>query len=224
MKLLKRIKDAIKANVNHLIDKIENPEKMVNQYLIDAEEELGRIKSKTADAMVMEDSLSKRIEELADEEKSLNKYVEKAISAGNEEDARRFIERRLAIENERASLDLSLEIAKATTEKMKKIHADYSMAIQTYRTKRDNYTINMAICELTNAANDYNESKGKGLLGFKRDLNKQLKKMDDMIAKSAAISRLNELSKDPLIDCKAKYDADNIRILIDAELQKRKAG
>lgn len=224
MKLLKRVKDVTRANVNHLIDKVENPEKMVNQYLIDAEEELGRIKSKTADAMVMEESLSKKIEELASEVKSLTCYTEKAINAGNEEDARIFIERRLAVEKEKESLELSLAAAKVNTEKMKELLSEFSKEIQTYRAKRDSYTINMAICEISNATNDYNGAKSKSLLGFKRDINKQFEKMDNMIAKSTAITRLNALSKDPLIDCKAKYDTDDVRIVIDKELQKRKAG
>jgi len=224
MKLFKRIKDAVKANLNHLIDKVEDPEKMVNQYLIDAEEELGKIKSRTADAMVMEESLLNKVGELKSEVESLNEYAQKALGAGNEDDARMFIERRITVEKDLESWELSLQVAKANTEKMQELHLAYTNEVRKYREKRDNYAVNMAICEITNAANGYNESKSKGLKGFRRDVNKQFEKMDKMIAKSTAISKLNELSKDPLFDCKAKYDTIDIRSAIDKELQNRKAG
>jgi len=40
MKIFSRMADLLKANVNDLIDRAEDPEKMVKQIIIDMEEQL----------------------------------------------------------------------------------------------------------------------------------------------------------------------------------------
>ena len=40
MAIFERISDLVKANINDLIDKAENPEKMVKQIIIDMEDQL----------------------------------------------------------------------------------------------------------------------------------------------------------------------------------------
>ena len=40
MKIFERLTDLLKANINDLIDKAEDPEKMVKQIIIDMEEQL----------------------------------------------------------------------------------------------------------------------------------------------------------------------------------------
>ena len=49
--ILKRFKDIMAANINQLLDKAEDPEKMIDQYLRDMEEDLGRVKAETAAVM-----------------------------------------------------------------------------------------------------------------------------------------------------------------------------
>ena len=43
MAIFERISDLVKANINDLIDKAENPEKMVKQIIIDMEDQLRRL-------------------------------------------------------------------------------------------------------------------------------------------------------------------------------------
>ena len=45
MGILKRFKDIMSSNINALLDKAEDPEKMIDQYLRDLQEDLRKVKS-----------------------------------------------------------------------------------------------------------------------------------------------------------------------------------
>ena len=52
--ILKRFKDIMASNINALIDKAEDPAKMIDQYLRNLEEDLGKVKAETAAIMAEE--------------------------------------------------------------------------------------------------------------------------------------------------------------------------
>ena len=54
MGILKRFKDIMSANINAMLDKAEDPEKMIDQYLRDLQEDLRNVKSETAPVMADE--------------------------------------------------------------------------------------------------------------------------------------------------------------------------
>ena len=56
MGILKRFKDIMASNINALLDKAEDPEKMIDQYLRDIQEDLRKVKSETATVMAEEQS------------------------------------------------------------------------------------------------------------------------------------------------------------------------
>ena len=60
MGILERFTDIIKANINDLLDKAEDPAKMIDQYLRDMTEDLTEVKRETAGVMA-EETRSKRM-------------------------------------------------------------------------------------------------------------------------------------------------------------------
>ena len=52
--ILKRFGDIMSANINSLLDKCEDPEKMIDQYLRDMQDDLGKVKAETASVMAAE--------------------------------------------------------------------------------------------------------------------------------------------------------------------------
>ena len=54
MGMLDRFADIVKANVNDLLDRAEDPAKMVDQYLRDLTESLAEVKRETAGVMAEE--------------------------------------------------------------------------------------------------------------------------------------------------------------------------
>ena len=60
MGMLDRFADIVKANINDLLDKCEDPAKMIDQYLRDLTENLAEVKQETAGVMA-EEARTKRI-------------------------------------------------------------------------------------------------------------------------------------------------------------------
>jgi phage shock protein A len=63
MALLERVRTLIRANLNDLIDKAEDPEKMIKQLILDMENQLLQLKTQVAVAMADEHVLEKKLKE-----------------------------------------------------------------------------------------------------------------------------------------------------------------
>ncbi|HBS94021.1 MAG TPA: phage shock protein A, partial [Firmicutes bacterium] len=83
MGILSRFTDIISANINALLDKAEDPAKMVDQYLRKMTDDLAEVKRETAGVMA-EESRTKRL--MDENNKEVAKYedlAKKALLAGN---------------------------------------------------------------------------------------------------------------------------------------------
>ena len=83
MGILARFKDIMASNINALLDKMEDPEKMIDQYMRNLESDLGKVKSETAAVMADEKRAKRELDECQAEIDKLQSYAEKAIKAGN---------------------------------------------------------------------------------------------------------------------------------------------
>lgn len=65
MGVFKRISDMTKASINELLDKVEDPIVMLNQYIREMEEEIAKAEVTVAKQMANERRLKQRMEELS---------------------------------------------------------------------------------------------------------------------------------------------------------------
>src|SRR5690625_2084265 len=103
MSILSRFQDIISSNINAIFDRMEDPEKMIDQYLRNMLNDLAEVKKNTASVMA-EESRAKRL--VDDNEAEVNKYHEfakKAISAGNDDDARVFLNKKQELEDRKST-------------------------------------------------------------------------------------------------------------------------
>ena len=63
MGILKRFKDIMASNINALLDKAEDPEKMIDQCLRDLNSDLGKVKAETAAVMADEQRAKRELDE-----------------------------------------------------------------------------------------------------------------------------------------------------------------
>ena len=63
MALLERVSTLIRANLNDLIDKAEDPEKMIKQVILDMQNQLLQVKTQVAIAIADQHLLEKRRKE-----------------------------------------------------------------------------------------------------------------------------------------------------------------
>ena len=104
MGILTRFKDIMSSNINALLDKAEDPEKMIDQCLRNLNSDLGKVKSETAAIMADEQRAKRKLDECKDEITKIQNYAAKAVSAGNDSDARLFLEKKQTLVAKQAEL------------------------------------------------------------------------------------------------------------------------
>ncbi len=98
MGLMERVAMLLRANVNDMIDRAEDPEKMLKQLLQDMENQLLQVKTQVAIAIADEHLLEKKRQEQADGAAKWRAKAELAVKKGEDELARLALERALSHE------------------------------------------------------------------------------------------------------------------------------
>ena len=73
--ILKRFGDIMSANINALLDKAEDPEKMIDKYIRDIEEDMRNVKAETAAVMATETKAKRELSECQDEIAKMQRYL-----------------------------------------------------------------------------------------------------------------------------------------------------
>jgi phage shock protein A len=96
MGLMERVATLLRANVNDLIDRAEDPEKMLKQLLTDMENQLLQVKTQVAIAIADQHLLEKKATEQRETAEAWRKKAELAVDKGEDELARLALERGLS--------------------------------------------------------------------------------------------------------------------------------
>ena len=94
MGIMTRFKDIMAANFNALLDRCEDPEKMIDQYLRNLEQDFAKVKAETASIMAEEKSAKRKLDECESEMNKMAEYAKKAVAAGNDNEARTFLSKK----------------------------------------------------------------------------------------------------------------------------------
>ncbi|MCY9517990.1 PspA/IM30 family protein [Paenibacillus apiarius] len=121
MGILSNFREIMESNVNALLDKTEDPEKTINDYMRNLNSDLGKVKAETASMLADERRAKRALDECNAEIKKLQKYAEKAVEAGNEEDALKFLERKATLAEKLSELQTAYDLASANAVKMKQM-------------------------------------------------------------------------------------------------------
>lgn len=85
MSIFNRLSDIINSNIASLLDKAENPEKMIRMVIQEMEETLVEVRSGTAKVIAEKKTLSRRAEQLKKQAKDWESKAELALSKGRED-------------------------------------------------------------------------------------------------------------------------------------------
>ncbi|AFA48581.1 PspA/IM30 family protein [Acetobacterium woodii] len=220
MAILERFSDIIRANINDLLDKMEDPAIMIDQYLIDLLEDLAEVKRSTAEVMG-EETRTKRLVDSNNAE--LEKYAslaKKALVAGNEGDARTFLTRKQELENQASELMDVYAAAHENAMKMRQMHDKLATDIQTLQARRTMIKSKVSIAktqEILNQASSSTNQTGDAMNAFTR----MEAKADHMLDEANAMAELNILPVDPVDALEEKY-GESGNTYVDEELAKLK--
>ncbi|MGN0131680.1 MAG: PspA/IM30 family protein [Lachnospiraceae bacterium] len=222
MGIISRFKDIMSANMNALLDKCEDPEKMINQYLRDLQEDLGKVKSETA-AVIADEKAAKRKLDACDEEiAKMDKYARKAVAAGNDNEARQFLGRKSELTQERAALEQNYNICVENSAKMREMTKKLESDIQDLKGRQATLKAKLAVAETKkkmNSVGDSGKDAGARMAAFDRMEDKVNRMMDE----AEAMEELNQKPSDSIDALAAKYEDSETDVAVDDELAKLKA-
>src|SRR4051812_41885794 len=93
MALLERVSTLIRANINDLVDKAEDPEKMIKQVILHMQNQLLQVKTQVALSIADQDVLEKRPKENEDRARQWQSRAEMAVDKRDDALARAALER-----------------------------------------------------------------------------------------------------------------------------------
>ena len=99
MGLFDRFKRVVKANLNEMISKAENPEKMLNQLIIDMNEQLIEAKKSVASAIADEKKLERQMNEHLSQGQEWERKAVLALRAGKEDLAKEALLRKQEVDS-----------------------------------------------------------------------------------------------------------------------------
>lgn len=219
MSILSRFKDIMSANINALLDKCEDPAKMIDQYLRQLKEDLAEVKQETAAVMAEEKRTKRLVDDNAAEIAKYTDLAKKALTAGNEGDAKVFITKKQELEAHQADLEKTYALAHANAEKMREMHDKLTGDIQELEQRRLNVKAKMSVAKTQDKLNKLNDSM-KSAAGSMEAFERMEAKADRLLDEANSMAELNEEPKDSAEEIAKKYDKDSS---VDDELAKMKA-
>ncbi len=119
MALLERVSTLVRANLNDLVDKAEDPEKMIKQVILDMQNQLLQVKTQVAISIADQHVLEKRKADNEESEKQWRRRAELAVDKGDDALARAALERAMSYQSTTASFEQQVEDQKTQVENLK---------------------------------------------------------------------------------------------------------
>lgn len=117
--LFKRISDVLTANLNDLVDRVEDPERMIKQLIREMEENVNSAREGVIDALASEKQLAKELDSQRRQAEDWYNRARRALETGNEMLAREALLRKKEHDGTVASLQASWESSRRTSERLK---------------------------------------------------------------------------------------------------------
>ena len=119
MGIFSRLGTLIKSNINDMISKAEDPEKMLNQVLVDMKQQLIEAKKQVAVSIADEKRLRKQYEDEESKAKDWERKAMMAVRAGDDNLAREALARKTEHSESAATLEKQWTLQKAAVDKLK---------------------------------------------------------------------------------------------------------
>ncbi len=221
MGILKRFSDIMSANINALLDKAEDPEKMIDQYLRQMKADYLEVKNETAVVLAQEKTAFRKVDECNDKIASMVAYAKKAIQENNDSDAKTFLNKKAFLQTKLEQLEKERDLASSNAKKMRQMHDKLFDDITKLEEKREVLKSKLKVAKTQERMADFTSkfSDSVSLETFE-----QLEdKIDQQVAKAEAMAELGAGDEEDLDALMDKYDDDNEDEKVEDELAALKA-
>lgn len=185
MGILSRFKDIMTANFNALLHKGENPEKTIDEYMRKLNLSLGAVKAETTSVLADERRAKAVLDECHAEIKKLQRYADKSLEAGNEDEALKFLDRKTKQSERMLELQAAHEQASVNVARMKqmrdKLVSDMTL-LEARRMEVREKTAGLKMQQILNSGNS--------------SFNEMEEKVDDALWEAEALAELRSGAKE----------------------------
>lgn len=196
MGIFKRLRDLTAASINDMLDKAEDPVKMLNQFLRDMEEDINEAEIAVAKQIAVEKKFKQQYEEAGEMVAKREEQALKALEQGNEDLARRALQDKKEHQLRHDEMKNQYDIAKGNADRLRGQLQEMKDELTKMKNKKD---LLVARAEAAKAQKQINQA----MSGFGTDnAAKGFDRMSDKVLQlEAEAEASNELrSKDRSLD------------------------
>jgi phage shock protein A len=117
--IFSRMADIVKANINDLLNRAEDPEKMIRQMILEMEEAVNKATASVGTAVANEKRLERQYLNEQDQIEGWQKKAELAVESGEDDLARRALERKTSVQEAITDLEAALDESRKTSGQLK---------------------------------------------------------------------------------------------------------
>ena len=221
--ILKRFVDIMAANINALLDKAEDPEVMIDQYLRELNENLGSVKAETAAIMAEEARAKRERDDCADDVARLQVYAEKAVAAGNDDDARVFLQQKANKATALKGLEEAYTLASENAKRLQGMHDKLVKDIEELNARRDAIRAKVKVAKTQQKINEMTSSLDDSQASLDAFARMEAK-ADKMLDEANAMAELNAKEDVDVKELASKYDAPDAAVEDELAALKAKLG
>ncbi|KRF21537.1 PspA/IM30 family protein [Paenibacillus sp. Soil787] len=137
MGIFKRLRDMTMGSINDLLDKAEDPVKMLNQFLRDMEEDILEAETAVAKSIAIEKKFKLQFEESEEMVKKRTEQAMKALESGNEDLARRALEDKKEHQGRYDELKRQYDLAKTNADQLRSQLTEMKDEFNKMKNKKD---------------------------------------------------------------------------------------
>jgi phage shock protein A len=202
MGILDRIRTVLKSNINALISKAEDPEKMLNQLIIDMNEQLLEAKKQVAMSIADEKKLERQMLENKGQAEDWEKKAMLAVHAGKDDLAKEALLRKQEYDGYASSFQKEYESQHASVEQLKDALRQLAGKIDEASRKKN---LLIARAKRAEAQKQIQQTMGSLTAGSSFDtFDRMAEKVDQIEAEADAMKELSSVTADQKLEDKFK--------------------
>jgi len=220
MGILDRISTILRANVNDLLDRAEDPEKMLDQILRDMQSNAVTARNQVAQMIAQEKELEGELKETQELATEWGEKARRAVAAGKDDLAREALRRKKDADENAAVYEQQFKIQQQTVEKLKQQLQLLESKYQATLSQRDSLIARQRRAKVTQEITKQASATVASLspLDASSELDRMERKIRSNEAQAAALLEIEDTSFDAQFR-ELDYDVD-----IEQELEALKAG
>ena len=178
---------------------------MIDQYLRNLQSDLGKVKAETATIMAQEQRAKRELRENQENIDKMQSYAVKALEADNDNDARKFLEKKSQYTVNQDELLTAVELAEANSLQMRQMHDKLLKDIGELEAKRSMLKGKAAVAKTQKRMNELGSSV-TGANDSKSAFDRMEAKINQSLDEANAMAELNKGSNDEIEDLASKYE------------------